>query len=56
MTTVEFNVDGRGTRLLLVEQGTFLDGHEEPSWREDGTRDRLDKLGADLERADVQSR
>jgi uncharacterized protein YndB with AHSA1/START domain len=54
-TTVEFKVDGDGTRLLLVEQGTFLDGQEEPSWREHGTSDWLDKLGADLRRAKVQS-
>jgi uncharacterized protein YndB with AHSA1/START domain len=33
-----------GTRLLLTEQGTFLDGHEEPRWREQGTADQLTAL------------
>ncbi|GAA4535227.1 SRPBCC family protein [Amycolatopsis samaneae] len=49
LTTVEFAPDGEGTRLVLTEQGTFLDGAEEPAWREQGTGDWLDKLGAELE-------
>ncbi|MET7991203.1 SRPBCC domain-containing protein [Amycolatopsis sp. NPDC005232] len=48
VTTVELVPDGAGTRLVLTEQGTFLDGHEEPAWREQGTGDWLDKLGAHL--------
>lgn len=48
ITTVELSADGEGTRLVLVEQATFLDGREEPSWREQGTGDWLDALGADL--------
>ncbi|WP_432850246.1 SRPBCC domain-containing protein [Amycolatopsis sp. CA-161197] len=48
VTTVELVPDGDGTRLVLTEQGTFLDGHEEPAWREQGTGDWLDKLGAHL--------
>ncbi|WIX79430.1 SRPBCC domain-containing protein [Amycolatopsis carbonis] len=48
ITTVELVPDGTGTRLVLTEQGTFLDGHEEPAWREQGTGDWLDKLGAHL--------
>lgn len=52
-TTVEFSADGEGSKLLLVEQGAFLDGHEQPSWREHGTGDWLDKLGAELDRAAV---
>jgi hypothetical protein len=46
--TVELAVDGAGTRLVLTEQGTFLDGREEPAWREQGTGDWLDKLGTHL--------
>ncbi|QRP44892.1 SRPBCC family protein [Amycolatopsis sp. FDAARGOS 1241] len=48
VTTVELVPDGSGTRLVLTEQGTFLDGHEEPEWRERGTGDWLDKLGGHL--------
>ncbi|MFK0244463.1 SRPBCC family protein [Amycolatopsis azurea] len=45
VTTVLLEAEGDGTRLTLIEQGTFLDGHEEPSWREQGTGTWLDNLG-----------
>jgi uncharacterized protein YndB with AHSA1/START domain len=48
LTTVEFNAADDGTRLVLTEQGTFLDGLEEPAWREEGTGRQLDALGAEL--------
>ncbi|WP_330177112.1 SRPBCC family protein [Streptomyces sp. NBC_01498] len=48
LTTVEFEADGDGTRLILTEQGSYLDGHEKPEWREQGTGDWLDALGAYL--------
>ncbi len=48
VTTVEFRPVEGGTQLLLTEQGTYLDGHEEPSWREHGTGDWLDALGREL--------
>jgi uncharacterized protein YndB with AHSA1/START domain len=48
ITTVEFVADGDGTRLILTQQGTFLDGHEEPSWREQGTSDQLAALAQEL--------
>jgi len=48
LTTVEFVPVEGGTRLVLTEQGTFLDGHEQPSWREQGTSDQLAALGAEL--------
>lgn len=48
LTTVEFEADGEGTRLVLTEHGAFLDGREEPAWREQGTGDWLDALGAEL--------
>ena len=47
-TTVEFVPTAAGTRLVLTEQDVFLDGHEQPSWRECGTADQLDVLGARL--------
>ncbi|MFA1541443.1 SRPBCC domain-containing protein [Actinomadura monticuli] len=45
LTTVQFDPDGDGTRLVLTEQGTFLDDRERPEWREQGTGDWLDALG-----------
>ncbi len=48
ITTVEFFPDGAGTRLELTEQDTYLDGHEQPAWREQGTRSWLDELLTDL--------
>src|SRR3954471_12893743 len=47
-TTIELLPDAGGTRLVLTEQGTFLDGAEEPAWREQGTNAWLDKLGEEL--------
>jgi uncharacterized protein YndB with AHSA1/START domain len=55
LTTVEFSPAGRGTRLLLTEHGAFLDGHEQPGWREQGTRDWLGALDTELRRAARQS-
>ncbi|MFD2078350.1 Uncharacterized conserved protein YndB, AHSA1/START domain [Actinopolymorpha cephalotaxi] len=51
VTTVEFVPDGTGTRLVLTEQGTFLDDREHPDWREQGTGDWLDALGRELGRS-----
>ena len=48
LTTVEFRPDGPGTQLVLTEQGTFLDGYEDPSWREQGTSQQLAALAAEL--------
>lgn len=45
LTTVEFETDGEGTRLVLVEAGAYLDEREQPAWREQGTGDWLDRLG-----------
>jgi uncharacterized protein YndB with AHSA1/START domain len=48
LTSVEFVPEGEGTRLILVEAGAFLDGREQPAWREQGTSDWLDALGTEL--------
>lgn len=45
VTTVELAPAGDGTRLTLTEQGTYLDGLDEPKWREAGTRTQLETLG-----------
>jgi len=44
LATVEFASDDHGTRLVLVEAGAYLDGREQPAWREQGTGDWLDAL------------
>ncbi len=49
LTTVQFERDENGTKLVLTEQGTFLDGQEHPSWREQGTGEWLDALAAELQ-------
>ncbi|HYX83414.1 MAG TPA: SRPBCC family protein [Gaiellales bacterium] len=48
VVTVEFRPDGGGTRLVLTEQGVFLDGHDSPALREHGTGALLDALGTEL--------
>ncbi|HET6287187.1 MAG TPA: SRPBCC domain-containing protein [Amycolatopsis sp.] len=48
VTTILLEAKEGGTRLTLIEQGTYLDGHEEPEWREQGTGNWLDDLGKAL--------
>jgi len=48
LATVEFVPDGNGTRLILIEAGAYLDGREQPAWREEGTGAWLDALGRHL--------
>ena len=50
-TTVELETCDEGTRLVLTEQGAYLDGLEQPDWREQGTGEWLDRLGAELRNA-----
>jgi uncharacterized protein YndB with AHSA1/START domain len=47
-TTVESGPHGDGTRLVLTEQATFLDGREDPSWRETGTGNWLGAKSVEL--------
>jgi uncharacterized protein YndB with AHSA1/START domain len=55
LTTVELTPDGDTTRLVLTEHGAFLDGHEQPAWRQQGTGQWLDALAAELERTTTTS-
>ncbi|MBU3060728.1 SRPBCC family protein [Nocardia sp. NEAU-G5] len=48
LTSVEFAATPSGTRLTLTEHGAYLDGHEQPSWREHGTSDQLAALAKEL--------
>lgn len=45
LTTIEFLLDGDGTRLLFTEQGAFFDDPDAPAVREHGTGKMLDALG-----------
>ena len=53
LATVEFKAVGADTRLVLTEQGAFLDGFDRPEFREEGTRRLLDQLGVAFERGVV---
>lgn len=48
LVTVEMESVDQGTRLVFTEQGVFLDGHDSPDQREQGTQFMLDKLGEEL--------
>jgi uncharacterized protein YndB with AHSA1/START domain len=48
LATFEFVAEARGTRLVLTEQGAYLDGHDFPAQREQGTRELLEALGREL--------
>lgn len=49
LSTVELRRDGDGTRLILTEQGVFLDGHAGVGEREHGTLVLLTNLERALE-------
>ena len=48
VATIEFFSQGASTRLVLTEQGVFLDGHDTATQREEGTRSVLDSLATSL--------
>lgn len=48
ITSVEIAANGTGSTLVLTEHGIFLDGLEEPAWREQGTAEWLDRLEGEL--------
>ncbi|WP_082046307.1 SRPBCC family protein [Arthrobacter sp. L77] len=48
LTTVQFQPQGDHTTLTLTEHAVYLDGHEQPKWREHGTRHHLATLEAEL--------
>jgi uncharacterized protein YndB with AHSA1/START domain len=50
LATIEFKRAGAGTRLVLTEQGVFLDGYDDAGSREQGTKALLDQLAAALQR------
>jgi uncharacterized protein YndB with AHSA1/START domain len=48
LATLELSPEAGGTRLVVTEQGSFLDGYEDKGAREHGTGFLLDRLGASL--------
>ena len=48
VVTVQFHDEQATTRLVLTEQGVFLDGHDTVAQREEGTRSLLESLEAAL--------
>jgi uncharacterized protein YndB with AHSA1/START domain len=48
VATVELEPTGTGTRLMLTEQGVFLDAIDTAAEREHGTRELFDALGRAL--------
>ena len=49
LATFEFKRSGDGAKLVMTEQGAFLDGYDDNDSRQRGSRDILDKLGVYLE-------
>jgi uncharacterized protein YndB with AHSA1/START domain len=50
LLTVEFAAVGQGCRMVMTEQGVFLDGHDVPANHEAGWNQMLDNLGGELKR------
>jgi uncharacterized protein YndB with AHSA1/START domain len=48
LATLELKPAGTDTRLVMTEQGAFLDGHDDAGSREHGTNFLLDALGKSL--------
>ena len=46
--TIQFRSEGVTTRLVLTEQGVFLDNHDTVAQREEGTRSLLESLASSL--------
>ena len=49
VATIQFHAQGATTRLVLTEQGVFLDGHDTSAQREEGTRGILEALARFLD-------
>jgi uncharacterized protein YndB with AHSA1/START domain len=56
LATIQLEPAGEGTKLTFTEQGAFLEGYDDPSERERGTRELLDALGRAVEREPAGAR
>jgi uncharacterized protein YndB with AHSA1/START domain len=54
LASIEFVAAGRGTKLIVTEQGAFLDGYEDGGSRERGTLALMDNLERALGGADIR--
>jgi uncharacterized protein YndB with AHSA1/START domain len=48
LATVQFIHEGKKTRLIVTEQGAFLDGYDDAGSREHGVGAQMDRLGETL--------
>jgi|SRR5579862_4511690 len=53
LTTIELKAAGKGTRFIFTEHGVYLDGWDNASGREEGTRGIIDALEASLKTIDA---
>ena len=53
LASVELKPAGEQTKLIYTEAGAYLDGHDIPEGREQGTRDLLDNLDVALRKEAV---
>lgn len=51
LATVQFLAEGKATRMIVTEQGVFLDGYDDSGSRERGTNQLMDQLAASLREA-----
>lgn len=51
VATIELEKAGKGTRMIVTEHGAFLDGLDTNAQREGGTKQLLEQLGTELEKA-----
>jgi len=49
LATIQIEPSGKGTRLVVTEQGAFLDGYDDAGSRERGTGSLIDALAKSLE-------
>ena len=54
LATLQFAVDGAGSRLTITEQGAFLDGYDDAGSREKGTRGLMERIADSLTDGPVQ--
>jgi uncharacterized protein YndB with AHSA1/START domain len=50
LATIEFKPEGSGTKMIVREDGAYLDGLDYPKQREEGTIYLIDLLGAWLDK------
>lgn len=55
VATVEFEALAGGTRLVLTEQGVFLDGQDTRAAREEGTKPLLEAIATYLEQKEAHA-